>query len=179
MVSSIAGHPPPGPSRPDTEDPFRRHILLAVRECLASALPSRRVEQMHQCRIRRDAYRLAWLRRNALAKCTDHRCAGELRHHLRLRPGGLDDMHLGRQSAGAQLKVFGTYTVYCRLAIRTVAAIWQRQSLTAGRTERAAFDLALQEIHRRRADETGDKKVRRTVIQLEWCTDLFDVTGIH
>src|SRR5256885_563650 len=45
--------------------------------------------------------------------------------------------------------------------------------------EGAAVEPALQEVRRRRADESGDEKVGRIVVQLERRADLLDAAGVH
>src|SRR3984885_8282624 len=144
-----------------------------------NALPGAGIEHMHQRWIRGDADCLARLGRHALAEGTDHRGAGELRHHLGLRAGRFDHVHYRRQSVRVELKMFWAHAVHRGLAIGTIGTARQWQFLATLGAEIAALDLAFQKIHRRRTDEAGDERVVRPVVEFQRRADLLHVAGIH
>src|SRR6185437_879265 len=73
------------------------------------ALAGRFVEQVDQRRVRCDADGLAGPRRDALAEGARHRRRAEMRHHLRLGAGRLDDMDGDRHAVIAQHEMLGPY----------------------------------------------------------------------
>src|SRR3954454_1537689 len=118
----------------------------------------------------------------AFAEHGDDLFAAEPRKHLRLRAGRLDYDDLGFRAVVGQRKMLRPHAVDRRLAVAIRRRTGNRQ-LDAVRPfeERRAVDLelAMQKVHRRRADETGDELVVRPVVQFKGRADLLDDAVMH
>src|ERR1700710_2452138 len=94
------------------------------------------------------------------AEYRDHLLAAELGEHLGLRPRRLHHHDLGFRAVVRDGEMLGPDTVDRRPAVGIRRCSGQRQ-LPAVRALEARtaipLDLAVQEIHRRRADKTGDE----------------------
>ena len=100
-----------------------------------------------------------------------------------LRPGRLDHRHAGRRALRIQPQRLGPDAVEHLPARRDLDPGGEWPAAAAGdahpRRLAAPADGALQQVHRRRADEGGDEGVRRAVVEVERRADLLDVAVAH
>src|SRR5258708_2274382 len=102
---------------------------------------------------------------------------------LRVGAGRLDDDHLHRQARGAERAVLGPQAVENLLPFFGAGVLRQRQ-----RDAVAEFDARTtarhprrtgNHVHRRRADEAGDERVRRMIVEVERVAGLLDHAVAH
>ena len=122
---------------------------------------------MHEPRIGLEPDPVARLELMAFAKHRDDVLAAQAR--LDLRSGRLDHLDLGLGAVVGDREMLGPHAVDGEPAVGSGRRGRERQADAARPVEPGAAvvaDRALEEIHRRRADEAGDEQVVRPVVEL-------------
>src|SRR5690349_8499913 len=110
--------------------------------------------------------RLSRLRRNALAERAHDLMTRIARDDLRLRAGGFDGYDLRGHPVGIDREMLRPDTEDNGLAVRSSGRRTIKRDLgVVARNEIATFELAVEHVHRRRADKAGNKEVGRTIIE--------------
>src|SRR3982751_4441345 len=96
----------------------------------------------------------------AFAEYRDHLLAAEPRENLGLRAGRLDHDDLGLGAVVGERKMLGPHAIDRGLAVGIGGRVGNRQlypvrALEEGRA--VHLELAVQKVHRRRTDESGDE----------------------
>src|ERR1019366_6521514 len=147
---------------------------------LLQSRPARPLEQEGEFRIQ--PYGLARFEFMPLAHHCGNVGAAYLAEYLRIGAGGLDHHDFRVHPVGPDQKVFGAH------ADDNLAPFLRRRSRCGKeqavghlhlQTGAVPDQLALEEIHRRRADEAGDEQVRRVVVEFQRRADLFGLAGVH
>src|SRR5579872_7535354 len=130
---------------------------------------------MHDRRIWLEPDLVAWIELVTLAENRDNLFAAELGEDLGFRSGRLDHHDFGFGAVVRNGEMLRPHPVDHRPSVRIDGRGSKRQVDAVWSVENGAavdLDLALQEVHRRRTDETGDELIVRTIIQFERRTDL-------
>ena len=108
--------------------------------------------------------------------------AADLAEDLRVGAGGLDYDDLGVHPVGSDQQMFRPHA-HDHLAPFQRGRGRRRQQQAVRHPHlhaaTACDQLALEEIHRRRADETGHEQIGRVVVELQRRTDLLGLSGVH
>src|SRR5262245_58089182 len=109
--------------------------------------------------------RVAYLEAVPLAEQRDQLALAEAQEDERLRSGRLANGHARGKPVAADLDMPGPHAVDHLLARRNLRAggEWQHDPVDLDGQPVTADHRALQHVHRRRTDETGDEQVRRPV----------------
>src|SRR5215472_18905487 len=113
-----------------------------------------------------------------------HRIAGDPGEDIGAGTGGLDDLRLGGNALAWRChpQMLRPYAVDDLAALLAGEARPQRQARLARHdppTPLAPRQHALDEVHRRRADEAGDKEIGRPVIEVERGAHLLHIALLH
>src|SRR5690242_4393468 len=125
---------------------------------------------MNELRIWLEPDLVARLELVTFAEHRDDLFAAKLGDNLNFGAGRLDHLDGGLGAVIGDDEMLGPHAVDRGASIAAGRRGGQRQARTAWNFElhfAVEPDGALQEIHRRRADETGDKKVLRLVVKFE------------
>jgi len=118
-----------------------------------------------------------------LAEDSDDLLAADAREELGFGAGRLDHHHLGVETVVGEVEMLGANAVDDRLTFDCGSGGRHGQMRAGGHPYRApaidAMDRALEEIHRRRADEPGDEAIRGPVVELERVAHLLDAAVVH
>src|SRR5262245_56649794 len=120
------------------------------------------VEQMDERGARIEVERVARLEIVALAKQRDELALAEAQENQCLRAGRLDDGDAGLEAIRRKCDVFGANAVDHLLALADLVASGEGQQDTADLDAGLLAEpyLALEHVHRRRADEARHEQVR-------------------
>src|SRR5581483_5884797 len=141
------------------------------------ALSGGLVEQMDDGRIWLQPHLVTRIELVTLAENRDNLFAAELGENLGLRSRRLDHHDFGFGTVVRNGEMLRPHPVDHRPTVRIGGRGRKRQFDAVRSLENGAAvdpDLAIQEVHRRRTDETGDELIVRTVIEFERRTDLLD-----
>ena len=156
--------------------------MAARRRRYSEPLAGLRVEQMDRVEIRRQREAVARLRRNPLPEHAHDLLAAELGENLGLRAGRFNHRDLGPEVASGERQVLGANAVDARAPVCPARNRFEGQFHTGLRQERRLpvdVDRPLQEVHRRRADESCDEQRRRPIIEVERRPDLLNDAVAH
>ena len=156
---------------------------MAARRCRYSEpLAGLRVEQMDRVEIRRQREAVARLRRDPLPEHAHDLLAAELGENLSLRSGRLDHRDLGPEVASGERQMLGAKAINARAPVCLARNRFKRQFHAGLRQERRLTvdaDRALQQVHRRRADESRDEQRRRPIVKVQRRPDLLNHAVAH
>src|SRR5450830_146564 len=186
--SSKAG-PVSALAAPSAVPPFtkvrRVNIVMVVPPFVFSGnepLPRSGIEQMHESGIGFEPDLVARLEGMAFAKGCDDLGIAELGDDLNFRTGRLDDPDHGFGTIVGDGEVLGPHAIDRFATLAAARRCGERQARAAGSFE---FEFSIgangagQEIHRRRADESGDKQILRPVVEFQRRADLLDAAIVH
>src|SRR5437764_7653328 len=137
---------------------------------------------MNEIRVWLEPDLIARLELVTLAEYRDDVFAAELGDYLDLGTGRLDHLDVSLDAVIGDDEMLGPDAVDRGASVAARRGRGQRQARAAQRFElhfAVEANGAFQEIHRRRADEAGDKKILRFVIELERSADLPDQAVVH
>src|SRR5499426_3716932 len=187
LHSSSAG-PASAPVAASEVAPFTRvrrvNMVMALFPPLSrvETSPAWFVEQMRQSWIWLEPDLVARFEVVAFAEHRDDVVAAELGGDLQFGAGRLDHQHLGFGAVVGDDEVLRPNAIDDGMPVAAVRRRQQRQTHAVGALEfqpAVGVDPAIEEIHRRRADEARDEQVLRPVVKLERRADLFHQAVMH
>src|SRR6516165_5462689 len=140
------------------------------------------IKEMHEPRMGFQANLIAALEAVALAEDGNDLMVAKPGHDLQLRPRRLDHLHLGLRSILCQHEVLGANAADYVTSIAAAGCARKRQTQAAFALElqsAVCADSAVEKVHRRRANEAGNKQVLRPVVEIKRRAHLLDPAVMH
>ena len=120
-----------------------------------------------------DPDHLPWPAGNAFPENADDLLLAQSRGHHCLGAGRFDDDQFRLYAGQIESKVLRPYAVNPTLSVGKCLAAERQNDAVIG-SESFRRNLAVEEIHRRSADETGDKHIRGGIVEFKRHSYLFD-----
>ncbi len=134
---------------------------------------------MAGCRINRNGQHITRTHCQALAEQAGDWLIAELAHDHDFRTGRLNDLDCDRYAVIGNLHMLGAHTINSLARKTCIIAFRKRHTEAAICHKRTFLDLAIDEVHRWRADKARNKHIGRTIIEIERRTDLLHQTIAH